>query len=85
VAEIAARLEPHPDAVMLLTAVSEAVERYDPSRESAMSLSRVRSLLYRLARLLGDVNAVEKGNVPQRVERRIVGRAFGRILGRLFR
>ena len=27
VAEIAARLEPHPDATMLLTAVSESVER----------------------------------------------------------
>jgi hypothetical protein len=27
-AEIAARLEPHPDATMLVTAVSEAVERY---------------------------------------------------------
>jgi hypothetical protein len=35
VTEIAARLEPHPDA-MLLTAVSEAVERYDPSREAAI-------------------------------------------------
>jgi hypothetical protein len=35
-----------------------------------MSISKVRSLLYRLARLLGDVNAVEKGKVPQRVERR---------------
>jgi hypothetical protein len=28
VTEIAARLEPHPDTTMLLTAVSEAVERY---------------------------------------------------------
>jgi Bacterial regulatory proteins, luxR family len=36
VTEIAARLEPHPDATMLLTAVSEAVERYDPSREAAI-------------------------------------------------
>ena len=36
--ELAARLEPHPDAVMLLTAVSEAVERYDPSREAAILL-----------------------------------------------
>jgi hypothetical protein len=36
VAEIAARLEPHPDATMLLTAVSEAVERYDPSREAVI-------------------------------------------------
>jgi hypothetical protein len=38
VAEISARLEPHPDATMLLTAVSEAVERYDPSREAAILL-----------------------------------------------
>jgi len=38
VAEIAARLEPRPDATMLLTAVSEAVERYDPSREAAILL-----------------------------------------------
>jgi hypothetical protein len=38
VEEIAARLEPHADATMLLTAVSEAVERYDPSREAAILL-----------------------------------------------
>src|SRR5450830_884492 len=38
VAKIAARLEPHPDATMLLTAVSEAVERYDTSREAAILL-----------------------------------------------
>ena len=50
-----------------------------------MSINSLRSLLYRLARLLGDVNAVENGKVPQRVERRLVGRVFGRILGRLFR
>lgn len=50
-----------------------------------MSLNKVRSLLYRLARLLGDVNAVEKGRVGPRIERRIVGRMFGRILGKLFR
>jgi hypothetical protein len=50
-----------------------------------MSLSRVRSLLYRLTRLLGDVSAVEKGKVPQRVERRIAGKMTGRILRELFR
>jgi hypothetical protein len=38
VSEVAARLEPHPDATMLLTAVSEAVERYDPSREATILL-----------------------------------------------
>ena len=50
-----------------------------------MSINRVRSLLCRLARLLGDVNAVEKGKAPQRVERRIAGKFTGRILGKLFR
>ena len=41
VTEIAARLEPHPDATMLLTAISEAVERYDPSTEAAILLEVV--------------------------------------------
>lgn len=50
-----------------------------------MSLSKVRGILYRLARVLGDVQAVEKGRVVPRMERRIVGRAMGRILGKLFR
>ena len=38
VEKIAARLEPHPDATMLLTAVSEAVERYDPAHEAVILL-----------------------------------------------
>ena len=38
VEEIAARLESYREATMLLTAVSEAVERYDPSREAAILL-----------------------------------------------
>jgi len=38
VSEIAARLEPHPDATMLLTAVSEAVEWYDPLGDAAIHL-----------------------------------------------
>jgi hypothetical protein len=38
VTEVAARLEPHPDATMLLTAVSEAVERYNPANEAVILL-----------------------------------------------
>lgn len=45
----------------------------------------MRSFLYRLARLLGDVNAVQKGQVARRVGRRAAGKVTGRILGRLFR
>jgi hypothetical protein len=38
VEKIAARLEPHAEATMLLTAVSEAVERYDPTSEAVILL-----------------------------------------------
>ncbi len=37
-AEMTARLETHSETTMLLTAVSEAVERYDPSREAVILL-----------------------------------------------
>ena len=40
VEEIAARLEPHPDATMLLTAVSEGVERYNPLTEAGIHLDK---------------------------------------------
>lgn len=50
-----------------------------------MSLNKVRSVLYRLARLLGDVNAVQHGRVAKRVERRVAGRWTARILGKIFR
>ena len=45
----------------------------------------LRGFLYGWARLLGDVNAVQKGRVGQRVGRRIVGKITGRLLGRLFK
>lgn len=44
-----------------------------------------RSFLYLLARLMGDVNAVQKGRIGRRIGRRIAGKATGRGLGRLFR
>lgn len=46
---------------------------------------RIRGLLYWLARLLGDANAVKKGRVGRRVARRAAGKATGRALRRLFR
>ena len=50
-----------------------------------MNINRTRGLLYLIARLLGDVNAVQKGRVGKRLGRRIAGKATGRGLGRLFR
>jgi hypothetical protein len=49
-------------------------------------MSSLRSSLYTLARLMGDINAVKKGRVGRRIGRRIAGRVTGRTLaGRLFR
>jgi hypothetical protein len=45
----------------------------------------IRSLLYQVARLMGDVNAVKKGTVGKRVARRMAGKATGRSLGKLFK
>jgi len=43
----------------------------------------MRSLLYLIAKLLGDINAIRKGRVKQRVKRRIAGRLAGKLLRRL--
>lgn len=45
----------------------------------------MRNLLYQLAKLLGDANAVKKGKVGKRVGRRVAGRATGKGLGKAFR
>jgi hypothetical protein len=52
---------------------------------SGMSINTYRGFLYKLARILGDVNAVQKGKVGRRVARRAVGKLTGRGLGKLFR
>ncbi len=45
----------------------------------------LRGLLYTIARLMGDVNAVKKGKVGKRVGRRAAGKLTGRGLGKLFK
>lgn len=47
-------------------------------------MTTLRNLLYTLARLLGDINAVQKNKVPQRIARRLAGKVTGRVLGKLF-
>jgi hypothetical protein len=48
-------------------------------------ISFIRSCLYGIARLLGDVQAVRRRRVGRRIGRRLAGKATGRLLGRLFR
>ncbi len=48
-------------------------------------MNSIRSLLYSLAKLLGDINAVQKGKVGRRIGRRLAGKAAGRGLRSLFK
>jgi hypothetical protein len=50
-----------------------------------VSINSTRSLLYMLARLLGDANAVKRGKVGTRAGRRMTGKATRRALRRLFK
>ncbi|MGD0267241.1 MAG: hypothetical protein ABSD47_20180 [Candidatus Methylomirabilota bacterium] len=49
------------------------------------SVNTLRGWPYKAARLLGDVQAIEKGKVPRRIVRRMAGKVTGRFLGKLFR
>ncbi|MCD6415390.1 MAG: hypothetical protein J7M08_01675 [Planctomycetes bacterium] len=44
-----------------------------------------RGWLYKVARLLGDVNAVKKGKVGRRIGRRAAGKATGKLFRKLFK
>ena len=50
-----------------------------------MAIGTIRKLLYSIAKLLGDVNAVKKGAVGKRVVSRITGKAAGKVLGKINR
>lgn len=45
----------------------------------------MRSLLYFIAKLMGDVNAVQKGKIGQRIGRRAAGKVTGRLFGKIFK
>lgn len=49
-----------------------------------MSIGKSRGFLYKLAKFLGDVNAVKRGTVGKRVARRMTGKATGKAMRKLF-
>lgn len=50
-----------------------------------MSLPKLRALLFRLSRLLGDVQAVRRGRIGARIQNRMVGKMLGRVTRGLWR
>ncbi|MEC0385418.1 hypothetical protein ABEV77_18665 [Bacillus subtilis] len=50
-----------------------------------MSISKIRSLFYKSARVLGDVQAAKNGTLGKRVARRAAGRATNKLLRSIFK
>ncbi|MBL3636850.1 hypothetical protein [Bacillus subtilis] len=50
-----------------------------------MRINKIRSLLYKSARILGDVNAAKNGTLGNRVARRAAGKATGKIFRSIFK
>lgn len=50
-----------------------------------MSISKIRSLFYKSARVLGDVQAAKNGTLGKRVARRAAGKATGKIMRSIFK
>lgn len=49
------------------------------------SINSLRRVLYVFAKLLGDINAIQKKKVGRRVGRRAAGKVTGKLLGKLFK
>ncbi|QKS70274.1 hypothetical protein FLK61_26295 [Paenalkalicoccus suaedae] len=45
----------------------------------------LKSEIYKMLRIWNDIDAIRKGKIKQRIGRRIVGKATGRGIGKLFK
>jgi len=50
-----------------------------------MSVNKTRGFLYKLAKFLGDINAVQKGKIGKRAARRVAGKAVGKSMKKMFK
>ncbi|MEG7380104.1 hypothetical protein V5785_12360 [Bacillus subtilis] len=50
-----------------------------------MNINKIRSALYKSARILGDVNAAKNGTLGKRIARRATGKATNKLLRNLFK
>ncbi len=50
-----------------------------------MNINKIRSALYKSAKILGDVNAAKNGTLGKRIARRATGKATNKLLRNLFK
>ncbi len=49
-----------------------------------MTINKFRSVLYKTGKIAGDINAIKRGKIFQRIIRRLLGKFTGRLFSRLF-
>ncbi len=52
---------------------------------NGLTIGKTRTVLYRAGKILGDINAVARGTIQQRLLRRGLGFVFGRAIGSIVR
>ncbi|MGG1076005.1 hypothetical protein ABE146_10760 [Bacillus subtilis] len=50
-----------------------------------MNINKIRSALYKSAKILGDVNAAKNGTLGKRLARRVAGKATNKLMRNLFK
>ena len=58
------------------------------SRKKPLTINKVRTKLYKTAKILGDIQAIlspKPRAIEKRIQRRIVGKLTGRMIGKLFK
>ncbi|UOE93548.1 hypothetical protein [Alkalihalobacillus sp. LMS39] len=50
-----------------------------------MNINQIRRTLYKIGRVLGDINAVKRGKVGKRIGRRVVGKSTGKAIRKMFK
>ncbi|MEC0322382.1 hypothetical protein P8791_14315 [Bacillus subtilis] len=50
-----------------------------------MNINKIRSALYKSAKILGDVNAAKNGTLGKRIARHAAGKATNKLLRNLFK
>ena len=54
-------------------------------KKSFFSIGKTRSTLYKTTKFLGDVNAIKRGKIGQRLTNRAVGKISGNLSGKITR
>ncbi|MEI4790280.1 hypothetical protein WAX46_08150 [Bacillus sp. FJAT-53060] len=53
-------------------------------KELKKNINKIKSALYKLSKILGDVNAVQKGTIGKRIMGRAAGKASGKLMKKIF-